>query len=117
MTCPRCFRPAPHCTCPPETVLPEEPHEIPEKAPVIVMPCPFCGKEPVTKPVPGAFQITTKTIECRNGECPVKPCVTGETLGKVVAKWNTRQGDVEIAKLVIEMMGLGMKAKKLVEGN
>jgi len=85
-------------------------------ASLLEMPCPFCGEQPHVQRWHGG-KPTKHMISCENIDCPVQPSVTGETLGKALAKWNTRQGCVDIAKLILEMYGLGKKAKKLVEGN
>jgi hypothetical protein len=52
--------------------------------------CPFCGGMPSVQPWHGG-PITKRMVECDGDDCPAHPCVTGDTLGDAVTRWNTRQ--------------------------
>jgi hypothetical protein len=55
------------------------------------LPCPFCGELPVIVPWHGGPR-TKRMIMCRSDYCPVNPQVSGQTEGRALDAWNTRDG-------------------------
>jgi len=51
--------------------------------------CPFCGVLPDIELWHGGAP-TKHFVGCDNGECPVTPQCTGETLQDALDNWNTR---------------------------
>ena len=55
-----------------------------------ILPCPFCGAQPVVEPWHGAHPDTTM-IGCQNdAACHALPNVVGDTKEEAIARWNQR---------------------------
>ena len=66
----------------------------------VIKACPYCGEEPIIEPWHGG-KPTKVMISCQNeGNCDVLPSVTGETEQEALNKWNTRQPDPAVMRLI-----------------
>lgn len=77
-----------------------------------LLPCPFCGCEPIMEPWHGGG-VRKKRVGCDNEDCFIQPAVTGTNIKVATTKWNTRlnnaTGVVEAAVFDVPQSAKGVE--------
>lgn len=68
-----------------------KPNQKQASAPSDLLPCPFCGAQPVAD-VFEDEEDHFHLLSCENKACPANVCAVGNTGEEAAALWNTRNG-------------------------
>ena len=63
----------------------------PQQAESELLPCPFCGAQPVTQKFDDE-ELSAHIVTCTNDDCPANPVTSGDTPEDAAELWNIRNG-------------------------
>lgn len=74
----------------------------------LILPCPFCGNDPITDKVQGGNYI----VDCTSAKCTGLPMAIGKELDIAIDRWNTRPGTEAISQEAYTLAWLREEAKE-----